>query len=191
MIGSSSPGTSWEFLSQYHVQTSSEAHPASYPMGTRGSFRRGKAFGAWSWPFTSISCRVQRMRVELYLYSPNMPSWRGALLKYRDKFVFTFTILISYTEWNYRIQKHCKTPTHSWQLKHPSVSILMLKWKCQPLIKDELTSSIVLFGNSCIHDITYPRRSAIKIYNPWVIAFYGCGWRRRLPYMEGICEYIE
>jgi hypothetical protein len=39
----------------YHrVQTGSWAHPASYPMGTRGSFLRGKASGAWSWPLTSI-----------------------------------------------------------------------------------------------------------------------------------------
>jgi hypothetical protein len=30
------------------------SHPASYPMGTRGSFPGGKAAGAWSWPLTSI-----------------------------------------------------------------------------------------------------------------------------------------
>jgi hypothetical protein len=30
-------------------------------MGTRGSFPGGKAAGAWSWPLTSILCRVQRM----------------------------------------------------------------------------------------------------------------------------------
>jgi hypothetical protein len=30
------------------------AHPASYPMGTRGSFPEDKAVGAWSWPLTSI-----------------------------------------------------------------------------------------------------------------------------------------
>jgi hypothetical protein len=29
-------------------------HPASYPMGTRGSFPGGKAAGVWSWPLTSI-----------------------------------------------------------------------------------------------------------------------------------------
>jgi hypothetical protein len=34
------------------VQNGSGAHPASYPMGTRGSFPRGKAVGPWSWPFT-------------------------------------------------------------------------------------------------------------------------------------------
>jgi len=29
-------------------------HPASYPMGTRGSFPGGKATGAWIWPLTSV-----------------------------------------------------------------------------------------------------------------------------------------
>jgi hypothetical protein len=29
--------------------------------------------------------------VELYLHSPNTPSWRGAQLKHRDNFTFTFT----------------------------------------------------------------------------------------------------
>jgi hypothetical protein len=27
--------------------------------------------------------------MELYLYSPNTPSWRGAELKHRDNFAFT------------------------------------------------------------------------------------------------------
>jgi hypothetical protein len=35
------------------VQTGSGAHPASYPMGTGGSFPGGKA-GTWSWPLASI-----------------------------------------------------------------------------------------------------------------------------------------
>jgi hypothetical protein len=30
-------------------------------------------------------------RVELYLHSPSTPSWRGAQLKHRDNFTFTFT----------------------------------------------------------------------------------------------------
>jgi hypothetical protein len=38
-----------------HVQGgSAPPPPASYPMGTRGSFPRSKAVGAWSWPLTSI-----------------------------------------------------------------------------------------------------------------------------------------
>jgi Na+-transporting methylmalonyl-CoA/oxaloacetate decarboxylase gamma subunit len=49
------------FSLHHRVQNGSGARPASYPMGTRGSFSGGKAAGAWSWPLTSISCRGQRM----------------------------------------------------------------------------------------------------------------------------------
>jgi hypothetical protein len=40
----------------------------------------------------ALKCRGQEC-VELYLHSPNMPSWRVAqfLKKYRNKFTFTFT----------------------------------------------------------------------------------------------------
>jgi len=38
----------------HRVQNRSGTHPASYPMGTRGSFPVSKAAGAWSWPLTSI-----------------------------------------------------------------------------------------------------------------------------------------
>jgi hypothetical protein len=42
-------------LSLHHrLQTSSGAHPASYPTGTRGSFPGGKVVGALSWPLVSI-----------------------------------------------------------------------------------------------------------------------------------------
>jgi hypothetical protein len=40
------------FSLHHRVQNGSGAHPASYPMGTRGSFLGGKATGAWSWPLT-------------------------------------------------------------------------------------------------------------------------------------------
>jgi hypothetical protein len=35
-----------DYVSSPHHQTSSGAHPASYPMGTEGSFPRGKVAGA-------------------------------------------------------------------------------------------------------------------------------------------------
>jgi len=35
------------------VQIGSEAHPAFYLMGTRGSFPGCEATGSWSWPLTS------------------------------------------------------------------------------------------------------------------------------------------
>jgi hypothetical protein len=50
---SSSPSRGRIFPPLHVVQTSSGAHPAPYPMGTGGSFPRGKTAGAWSWPLTS------------------------------------------------------------------------------------------------------------------------------------------
>jgi hypothetical protein len=54
------------------VQTGSQAHPASYPMGTGGSFPGGKAVGAWNWPLASNSCWVQE-NVDLYIHVPIRP----------------------------------------------------------------------------------------------------------------------
>jgi hypothetical protein len=42
------------FSLHHRVQNGSGVHPASYPMGTRGSSPGDKAAGAWSWPLTSI-----------------------------------------------------------------------------------------------------------------------------------------
>jgi hypothetical protein len=39
------PATAGNFSLHRHVQNGSGAHPASYPMGTRGSFPGGKAAG--------------------------------------------------------------------------------------------------------------------------------------------------
>jgi len=36
--------------------------------------------------------------VELYLYSPNTLSWRGAQLKHRGNFTFTFAILLHFLQ---------------------------------------------------------------------------------------------
>jgi hypothetical protein len=50
-IAKSSNVSAFSFL--HVVQTGSEAHPASYPIGTGGSFPGGKAAGAWSWALTN------------------------------------------------------------------------------------------------------------------------------------------
>jgi hypothetical protein len=42
--GVQSPAEAKDFSSSLCVQTSSEGHPASYPMGTDGSFPEGKAW---------------------------------------------------------------------------------------------------------------------------------------------------
>jgi hypothetical protein len=93
------PAGAGNFSLPHRVQNGSEAHPASYPMGTRSSFPVGKAAGEWSWPFTSISCRGQRMsgaipplpqyaymawcsvqaQGQLYLYLIRRPTFRGII----------------------------------------------------------------------------------------------------------------
>jgi hypothetical protein len=82
------------FSLHHRVQNGSGAHPACYPMRTRGCFPGGKAAGAWSWPVPS-SAEVKEW-VELYLHFPSTPSWRGAQLKHRDN--VTFTLLPWYSE---------------------------------------------------------------------------------------------
>jgi len=41
------------------MMNGSVAHPASYPMGNRGSLPAGKAAGAWSWPSPPSSAEVK------------------------------------------------------------------------------------------------------------------------------------
>jgi hypothetical protein len=55
------PAGAGNFSLHHRVQNGSGADPASYPVGTRGSFLGGKEAGAWSWPLTSIYCRGKRM----------------------------------------------------------------------------------------------------------------------------------
>jgi len=42
------------FSPHHYNQTSSETHPASYPMCNGASFIRAEAARVWSWPLTSI-----------------------------------------------------------------------------------------------------------------------------------------
>jgi hypothetical protein len=71
------PAGAGNFSLHHRVQNGSGAHPASYPVGTRGFFPGGKASGAWSWPLNPSSVKAKEW-VELYLHSSNKPSWRGA-----------------------------------------------------------------------------------------------------------------
>jgi hypothetical protein len=48
------PAGAGKFSLHHRVQNGSTAHPARYPLGTRGSFPGAKAAGAWSWPLASI-----------------------------------------------------------------------------------------------------------------------------------------
>jgi hypothetical protein len=77
------PAEAGNFSLNHRIHTASGTHPASYPVGSRGSFPGGKAVGAWSWPLTS-SAEVEC--VEVYLSSPSTLSWRGVQLKQRNYF---------------------------------------------------------------------------------------------------------
>jgi hypothetical protein len=71
------------------VQNCSGAHPASYSVGTRDSFPGVNRLGREADRSSPSNADVKEW-VELYLHSPDTPSWRGAQLKHRDNFTFTF-----------------------------------------------------------------------------------------------------
>jgi hypothetical protein len=65
------------FSFHHRVQNGSGAHPASYPMGTKGSFPGVKRPGREADHSPTSSVEVKEW-MELYLHSPNTPSWHGA-----------------------------------------------------------------------------------------------------------------
>jgi hypothetical protein len=72
------------------VQTGSEAHPASYPMGTGGSFPGGKARPGRDTDHSPPYSAEVKNEYELYLLFPHVPPWRVAgqlyfIVKDRDE----------------------------------------------------------------------------------------------------------
>jgi hypothetical protein len=74
------PARAGNFSLHHRVQNSSGAQPASYPICTRGSFPGVKRPGNEADHSSPSSTEVKEC-VELYLQSPNTPSWCGAQLK--------------------------------------------------------------------------------------------------------------
>jgi hypothetical protein len=77
MIGVRFPAGTENFPLRHRIHTGSEAHPASCPMGTGGSFSGGKAAGREADHSPPSNAEVTEF-VEIYLHSPNTSSWRGA-----------------------------------------------------------------------------------------------------------------
>jgi hypothetical protein len=67
-----------DFSSSLCVQTGSGAHPASYPVGTGGSFSGGKARPGRDADHSPPSSADVKYGKELYLLSPLLPPWRVA-----------------------------------------------------------------------------------------------------------------
>jgi hypothetical protein len=86
------PAGARNFSLHHRVHTGSEAHPASYPPGTRGSFPGGVKRPGRE-PDHSPPSRVEVKNARNY-HSPNTPSWRGAELKHRDSFTYYILSLI-------------------------------------------------------------------------------------------------
>jgi hypothetical protein len=81
------------FSLHHRVQTGSEAHPASYPVGTRGYFPGGKAAGGVK--LTTYLHLVPRSRIrEAILPLPQYAfmTWYS-VKKHRDKFTLTLLSL--------------------------------------------------------------------------------------------------
>jgi len=78
--GVQDPAGAGNFPLNHRVQTGSVAHPASYPVGTRGSFPGGKAAAVWSCPLTRTVPRLRMRGATPPL--PNMLSHCGACLKH-------------------------------------------------------------------------------------------------------------
>jgi hypothetical protein len=64
-----------DFSSSLCIQTSSEAHPASCPMSARGLLPRSKAWLGREADHSPPSSAEAENELELYLLSPQAPSW--------------------------------------------------------------------------------------------------------------------
>jgi hypothetical protein len=73
-----SPTGTKDFSSSPCVQTGSGAHPASYLMGTGGSFSGGKARPGRDADHLPPSSAEVKNEKELYILSPHVPPWRVA-----------------------------------------------------------------------------------------------------------------
>jgi hypothetical protein len=87
------PAGAGNFSLHYRVQNSSGAHPASYPIGTKGSFPAGEAAGREADHSPPPSTEVKEC-VELYLHSPQYVFMAWCVFKHRDNFTFTFSLLV-------------------------------------------------------------------------------------------------
>jgi hypothetical protein len=85
------PAGAGNFSLHHRIQNGFGDHTASYPMGTRESFPGSSAAGHEA-DHSPSSVDVKEC-VELYLHSPNTPSWRGAQLKHRNNFTFYLYLL--------------------------------------------------------------------------------------------------
>jgi hypothetical protein len=85
-----------DFSLRHRVQTGSGAHPASYPVGTRGSYPEIKRLGREADHSVPSSAEVKNSWC--YTSTPQYILKAWCLVKYRDNFTFTFYQYMSRVE---------------------------------------------------------------------------------------------
>jgi hypothetical protein len=85
------PGGDWGFFSSPPRPERLWGPPSRLSSGYQGILSVGvKRPGREADHSPPTSAEVKEL-VELYIHSPDTPSWRGAQLKHRDNFTFAFT----------------------------------------------------------------------------------------------------
>jgi hypothetical protein len=110
------PAGAGNFSLLHRVRTDSGAHPASYSIGTGGSFPGIKAAEAWSWPLTSFQCLGQEC-VALYLQS--QIRLHGVVLSWVQRQIYVSPLSThspGYTEVNHVINVLFCTSVISWYI---------------------------------------------------------------------------
>jgi hypothetical protein len=96
------PARAGNFSLHHRVQNGFGAHPASYPMGTRGSFPGGKAAGTWSSTHLHL---VPRSKKEWsYTFTPQIRLHDVVLSL--EKSTFTFTLSNESWRWSRRVSRN-------------------------------------------------------------------------------------
>jgi hypothetical protein len=107
------PAEAGNFSLHHSVQTGSEAHPASYPMGTTGSFPGDKRPGRESDHSPLSSTEVKNARS--YTSTPQYVFMACCLVKHRDN----FTLLVFWQCANFRVsEKSWKCPVIIYEARY-------------------------------------------------------------------------
>jgi hypothetical protein len=81
------PAGAGNFSHRRHVKVGTGTHPASYPMGTRGSLPGGKAAVKLT---TNLLLVLRSKNVWSYTSAPQYAFMEWSLVKHRDNFTFYF-----------------------------------------------------------------------------------------------------
>jgi len=143
------------FSACHRFQTSSGVYPAIYRVGRRGSFRGGKAAGAWSWPSPPSSAEVKNA-----VHCPTSFHWRSAYLS--TGWALPYLTLpyrtLSYLILPYLILPYLTLPYLI--LSYRTLSYLTLSYITLPYLTDFMS-----IGNASLNEATVNKPRDFPAYN--------------------------